>query len=121
MTEKISTSLLPHFSELRKRILYTFIFFAVVFVLLYPFSGQIFDAFVAYSRASVGLNLIAIEVASPFLVPLRLVLFLTFLISSPYMIFQLLSFMAPGLYKNEKNFIFLWYMFLLFHCSAECL
>lgn len=106
MTEKINSSLLPHFSELRKRILHTFIFFAGVFVLLYPFSGQIFDAFVAYSRASVGLNLIAIEVASPFLVPLRLILFLTFLISAPYMIFQILSFMAPGLYKNEKNFIF---------------
>tara|TARA_A200000113_G_scaffold226034_1_gene249716 strand:+ start:10414 stop:11127 length:714 start_codon:yes stop_codon:yes gene_type:complete len=106
MTKKISNSLLPHFSELRKRILHTLIFFAVVFVVLYPFSGQIFDAFVSYSRTSAGLNLIAIEVASPFLVPLRLVLFLTFLISAPYIIFQMLSFMAPGLYENEKNFIF---------------
>ena len=50
--------------------------------------------------------MIATEVASPFIVPLRLAGFLALLVSIPFFLYQALAFMAPGLYKNEKGIIF---------------
>ena len=51
-------------------------------------------------------NMIAIEVASPFLIPFKLTLFLAVFLAIPYVLYQLWSFVAPGLYKNEKSFAF---------------
>ena len=121
--------LLPHFSELRKRILHTFIFLlwclccSILLVDIYSIPLLLIQE---HRQVSISLLLSCI----PFFVPLRLVLFLTFLISAPHMIYQMLSFMAPGLYENEKNFIFTRSVIgallfsavyvLLFHCSAKC-
>jgi sec-independent protein translocase protein TatC len=48
-------------------------------------------------------SMIAIEVASPFLIPFKLTLFLALFISIPYVLYQLWSFVAPGLYKHERR------------------
>ena len=106
MNQEINKTLFPHFAELRQRIISVSVCFLVVFLILYPFNSILFDAFVTFSRGSLGLNLIAVEVASPFIVPLRLTLFLAFLMTTPFLIYQILSFMAPGLYEDEKKFIF---------------
>ena len=106
MNQEINKTLFPHFAELRQRIIRVSICFLVVFLVLYPFNSILFDAFVTFSRGSLGLNLIAVEVASPFIVPLRLTLFFAFLMTTPFLIYQILSFMAPGLYEDEKKFIF---------------
>jgi sec-independent protein translocase protein TatC len=47
--------------------------------------------------------MIATEVASPFLTPFKLSLVLAIFIAIPYILHQLWSFVAPGLYKNEKR------------------
>ena len=50
-----------------------------------------------------GTNMIATEVASPFLTPFKLSLVLSFFVAMPYILHQIWSFIAPGLYINEKR------------------
>ena len=53
-----------------------------------------------------GSSMIAIEVASPFLIPFKLTLFLALFLSIPYVLYQLWSFVAPGLYKHERRLVY---------------
>jgi len=50
--------------------------------------------------------MIAIDVASPFLIPFKLVIYLSIFIVIPYILYHLWSFIAPGLYSHEKKLIF---------------
>ena len=47
--------------------------------------------------------MIATEVASPFLTPFKLTLFTALFAAMPYVLFQVWSFVAPGMYRNEKR------------------
>ena len=49
--------------------------------------------------------MIATEVASPFIAPLRVTIYSALLISIPYFFIELWGFIAPGLYKKEKAFV----------------
>ena len=49
--------------------------------------------------------MIATQVTSPFMAPLKLVLFSALLVTMPYLFYEIWMFMSPGLYKNEKSFI----------------
>jgi sec-independent protein translocase protein TatC len=50
-------------------------------------------------------SMIAIEVASPFLIPFKLTLFLALFIAIPFVLYQLWSFVAPGLYRHERRLV----------------
>jgi sec-independent protein translocase protein TatC len=52
-----------------------------------------------------GTQMIATDVASPFFTPFKLTIVLAVFIAMPYILFQLWSFIAPGLYQNEKRLI----------------
>lgn len=52
-----------------------------------------------------GSKMIATEVASPFIAPLRVTIYTALLISIPYFFIELWGFIAPGLYKKEKAFV----------------
>lgn len=118
-------NLSSHFSELRSRAIYSLIFFIIAFICIFPFNNFLFEFLVSALSSISDIELIAIEVASPFIVPLRLTAFLALLISIPFFLYQILVFMAPGLYKNEKGIIFtrtilgtiLFFLGLIF-CSA---
>ena len=47
--------------------------------------------------------MIATEVASPFLTPFKLTLFAALFVAIPYVLFQIWSFIAPGMYRQEKR------------------
>ena len=49
--------------------------------------------------------MIATEVASPFIAPLRITIYTALLISVPYFFIELWGFISPGLYKKEKAFV----------------
>tara|TARA_B100001029_G_scaffold102881_1_gene84761 strand:- start:3462 stop:4013 length:552 start_codon:yes stop_codon:yes gene_type:complete len=51
--------------------------------------------------------MIATEVASPFLTPLKLSFFVSLLVSMPYCLNQIWKFIAPGMYENEKSLSFM--------------
>src|SRR5690606_11713033 len=50
-----------------------------------------------------GSTMIATEVASPFLTPFKLTLFVAVAFSAPFLLYQLWAFIAPGLYRHEKQ------------------
>ena len=49
--------------------------------------------------------MIAIEVAAPFFIPFKLVLMLCIFLAVPYLLYQIWSFVAPGLYTHEKRLV----------------
>jgi len=53
----------------------------------------------------VGSQMIATDVASPFFAPFKLTIVLSIFIAMPYILFQVWSFVAPGLYRNEKRLV----------------
>ncbi|ADC70648.1 MULTISPECIES: twin-arginine translocase subunit TatC [unclassified Thioalkalivibrio] len=98
-------TLLTHLIELRDRVLRMFIAILVVFLVLFPFANPIYTwlADPLMQHLPEGTSMIAIDVAAPFLIPFKLVLLLAVVISIPYLLYQVWSFVAPGLYSHEKN------------------
>ena len=48
--------------------------------------------------------MIATEVASPFMAPIKLTLYIAMLFSMPWLFYQIWMFISPGLYSNERTF-----------------
>lgn len=98
-------TLMDHLVELRDRLLHMVLAILIVFVALFSFSEDIFTV-VAQPLLSLmpeGTSMIATGVTSPFLVPFKLVLLLSVLLTIPYLLHQIWSFIAPGLYLHEKR------------------
>ena len=51
-----------------------------------------------------GTSMIATDVASTFFAPFKLTVVAALLVAMPYILFQIWSFIAPGLYRHEKRF-----------------
>ena len=96
---------LSHLVELRDRLLRMVIAIGVVFACLFPFSNQIYTFLSGplTEHLPEGSSMIAIDVASPFLAPFKLVLMLSVVLAIPYILHQAWSFVAPGLYRHEKR------------------
>lgn len=100
-------SLISHLLELRDRLLYAVIAIAVVFFGLLPFSGKVYTL-VAKPLMDVlpaGASMVATDVASPFLTPIKLVLAVAIVATIPFLLYQLWAFVAPGLYRHERRLI----------------
>lgn len=97
--------LVAHLTELRDRLLKALLSVLVVFLCLFPFANEIYTFVSEPLRAILpaGSSMIATEVASPFLTPFKLTLFAALFISIPYVLFQIWSFIAPGMYRQEKR------------------
>src|SRR5690554_738349 len=97
--------LIQHLIELRTRLLRTVIFVLVVFCCLFYFSKEIYYLISAPLQELLPLDssMIATDVVSPFLTPLKLTFFASVLLSIPFVLYQIWAFIAPGLYKHEKR------------------
>jgi sec-independent protein translocase protein TatC len=96
--------LIEHLIELRSRLMKAIVVILVVFLGLYAFANDIYS-FVADPLMSLlpeGSQMIATEVASPFLAPFKLTLVVAVFIAIPFVLHQAWAFVAPGLYDNEK-------------------
>ncbi len=99
-------SVISHFLELRARLLKVIIFFVFLSILGIPFSTEIYS-FVAAPLINIlpdGATMIATEVASPFMAPIKLTLYIAMLFSMPWLFYQIWMFISPGLYSNERTF-----------------
>lgn len=96
---------IEHLIELRDRLLRMVIAIAIVFACLFPFASELYSFLSGplTQHLPAGSSMIAIDVASPFLTPFKLVLMLSVFITVPFLLYQLWSFVAPGLYKHEKR------------------
>jgi len=96
---------LSHLIELRQRLVRAAASIVIVFALLSPFMRQIFDVLSQPMMAALpqGTKLLATGVIAPFMVPLKITLFVALLIALPYVLYQIWAFVAPGLYQHEKR------------------
>ena len=99
-----------HLIELRNRFIYFFLFFSVSFLISYLFIEDIFNFVINPFIDSVDFKenkrLIYTGLAEAFFSYLKLALVSAFIFSSPFFIYQIWAFVAPGLLKREKKIIF---------------
>ena len=100
-------SYVEHLREFRSRLIIFFIFVCLVLICCLPFANEIYF-FISSPLTSIlpeGSNMIATEVASPFVAPLRLTIYCALILSMPYCFIELWGFISPGLYKKERTFV----------------
>lgn len=98
---------LPHVIELRFRLIRGLSVTLAVFLILFWQDAKLYS-FVAQPlllNLPLGSRLIATEVTSPFTVPMKLALITAILMTVPFLLFELWSFVAPGLHRSEKRTI----------------
>ena len=98
---------ISHLIELRDRLLRIVLAVAVIFLCLIPFANRLFAVLSGPLMAHMpeGSNMIAIEVASPFLTPFKLTLVMAVFIAMPFVLYQFWAFVAPGLYRHERRLV----------------
>ncbi len=97
--------LFSHLIELRSRLLKAMLTVLVVFLPLAFFANELYTELAAplVARLPAGAHLIATQVTSPFLTPLKLALYTAIFVSMPMVVYQLWAFVSPGLYRSEKR------------------
>ena len=99
-------SISNHLLELRNRLLKVIALFLAFSFIGIPFAADIYEviALPLNQLLPVGSTMIATEVSSPFMAPLKLVLYLALLLTMPWLFYQTWTYISPGLKKNEKKF-----------------
>ena len=99
---------MAHLIEFRNRVLRSVAAVLIIFIGLFSFSNDIYLYISEPIRAFLPADttMIATEVASPFLTPIKLTLVLSVFTAMPFILFQTWAFLAPGLYKREKKIVF---------------
>ena len=98
-----------HLVELRDRLIRAALAVGIAFgaLALYPGPSGLYDLLAAplVAQLPAGATLIATNVISPFLVPLKITLLAAFLLALPVVLYQVWAFVAPGLYSHEKRLV----------------
>jgi sec-independent protein translocase protein TatC len=124
MNTKNNLTLQEHFSELRRRIIFSLIFFVVSFFICYFFSEKIYEfllqPLIKIFADDKNHHLIYTSPAEAFITYLRLSFLSALFFSFPIFVTQIFLFISPALYKNEKKNILLIFFFapFLFLCGA---
>jgi sec-independent protein translocase protein TatC len=98
-------SFLEHFAELRRRVIIGLLIVIPFIFIAYKISDLILNFLSGPLMALMpeGRGLIATALPETFLVHLKIALWAGLIISSPFWLYQVWAFVAPGLYKNEKS------------------
>ena len=98
---------ISHLAELRKRLIHSFIFLVIFFVVCYFFAEHLYGFLVEpFARAvrddGTERRLIFTALQETFLTYLKVSFFTAFFVTCPFILMQIWKFIAPGLYKHEK-------------------
>ena len=94
-----------HLIELRRHLIKICVAVLVIFLALVGFSRELYD-FLSnplVAQLPVNATMIATDITSNFMAPIRLTVFVAAFFAMPYILYQIWSFVAPGLYKKEKK------------------
>ena len=98
-----------HLMELRDRMMWAVAAVAVAAIglAIFPGPGALYDLMAAPLVATLpaGTTLIATNVISPFVVPIKILFMAAFMIALPVVLYQVWAFVAPGLYSHEKKLV----------------
>uniref|UniRef100_Q0HZQ2 Sec-independent protein translocase protein TatC n=1 Tax=Shewanella sp. (strain MR-7) TaxID=60481 RepID=Q0HZQ2_SHESR len=99
--------LISHLLELRSKLLKSIASVLLVFICSVYWANDIYHymAIPLMQSLPLGGSMIATDVAAPFFAPFKLTLVLSFFVAVPYVLYQIWSFVAPGLYKHEKRLV----------------
>ena len=105
--EEATENFISHLLELRNRLLRALIAIGVVFVFLFWFAGDLYTLLAHPLLAALpkGGQMIATDVTTPFMVPMKVAMMTAFMVALPYVLYQMWAFVAPGLYVHEKKLI----------------
>lgn len=100
-------TLVQHLLELRDSLTKGIIAIIILFVILFPFAN---DLYLYISEPLTRFlpedaSMIATGVASPFLTPFKLSMVLAVYLAMPYLLYQIWTFIAPALYKHERQLV----------------
>jgi sec-independent protein translocase protein TatC len=100
-----SQTIISHLIELRDRLIRATLGIIIVFICLTPIASRLYTwlAQPMLDQLPAGGQMVAIAVATPFFVPIKVAMFAAFLIALPHTLYQLWAFIAPGLYAHEKR------------------
>ena len=101
---------ISHLTELRSRLIHSFIFLFVFFIISYFFADYLYGFLVEpYAQAvkndGTERRLIFTALQETFLTYLKVAFFASFFVTSPFILIQVWKFIAPGLYDHEKSAI----------------
>jgi sec-independent protein translocase protein TatC len=99
--------LTAHLQELRKRLILSFIAVGGGFALCYTFAEKIFDILAAplLKMIPTGGSLIFTSVAEAFFTYMKVAFIAGLILASPFVLYQIWAFVAPGLYRHEKKYV----------------
>jgi len=94
-----------HLIELRKHLIKICVAVLIVFLALVGFSRELYNLLSDPLVAQLPANstMIATDITSNFMAPIRLTVFVAAFLAMPYILYQIWSFIASGLYKKEKK------------------
>ena len=98
---------MEHLLELRMRLLRSIygIALATLALAIYPGPARLLDFVAQPIRAHLPphTRMIAVDVFSPFVMPLKVLLLVGVITAMPWVVYQIWAFVAPGLYRHEKR------------------
>jgi sec-independent protein translocase protein TatC len=96
-----------HLKELRKRLILSFITIGVGFALCYTFADSIFKILAGplFRVMPAGGTLIFTSVAEAFFTYMKVAFIAGIILTSPFLLYQVWAFVAPGLYQKEKRYV----------------
>ncbi|PPI86305.1 twin-arginine translocase subunit TatC [Candidatus Pantoea edessiphila] len=122
MVEENNQLLIDHLIELRKRLLICIITVIIIFLSLVYFANDIYSlvALPLLKQMPAGAKMIATDVTSPFVTPIKLTAIVSIFLSIPIILYQIWAFIAPALYKHERNLLIIIAFFgtFLFYCGV---
>jgi len=99
--------LTSHLQELRNRLILSFIAIGVGFFVCYALKEPLFDILAAPLQKVMptGSNLIFTSVAEAFFTYMKVAFIAGIILTSPFILYQIWAFIAPGLYQKEKKYV----------------
>nr|WP_275579778.1 twin-arginine translocase subunit TatC [Moraxella tetraodonis] len=94
-----------HLIELRTHLIRICVVVLIIFLVLVGFSRELYNLLSDPLVAQLPINstMIATDITSNFMAPIRLTIFVAAFLAMPYILYQIWSFVASGLYKKEKK------------------
>ena len=101
---------MEHLEELRKRIIWSIASIGVGFGVCYWWHDKIFSwmqapIVFALKNHNLPVNLVYTNPTDPFNMYLKVSLIVGIFVASPFVLYQVWAFIAPGLYKNERRYV----------------
>ena len=105
--EEQESGFISHLTELRKRLINSFIFLIIFFAGCYFFAENLYGFLVepfanAVKNDGTDRRLIFTALQETFLTYIKVSFFVAFFVTCPFILIQIWKFIAPGLYKHEK-------------------